>query len=290
MKIRAPHLIFTACILIGAALIFLAPRIADEWSKPGSPQVSSSIGSVEIIEGRAKYQSSPLSEAESITGKFSLAHQSSLILEVRASAKIDVAGYLLSWQGPGRIVGELWSAQNPAGPIILHLQGGTIQVEREGTPGQLYVVRGTEMTDPRGAARDRLRGIAISPLLLAGKNGTEPPPTETAEPQAPLDRHSETDPDNGTLSNDYLDQRILQEKAQFQRCQSNSLRDATAIKGQLMIGLTINPDGRIAEARIVTTTIQNENLEKCILEIFKRIRFKSFHGSPIVRGYPLNFE
>lgn len=279
--------LFIGLIVAGAVLIFLAPRWADRFGAPydENPAVEKMIGKIEVKEGRADYRPYRFKEFSTLSGTSDLHHLGTLQVQTRGQVNLEVGGYVVQLTGPALAVFERWTPSDDKSPILIHLISGSLNELTAGEPGKLYVLHNGEMTDAKGAAAKKSRALRISAVSV-GEPPAQPVTAEPATPPSPAD----SEPLPAALSNEYLDGEIVKEAEQFQRCQSNAVREHGMVKGHILVGLTINPDGKVAEAQILSSTFQDERLFNCLLQVFRRVQFRSFNGPPIVRSYPLTFE
>jgi hypothetical protein len=284
-------LILVASVISAVVLIYFAPR----WTEPIArqfdtvPTVQPTVGSLVTGETQTWLRHYGDKQPDEVRGDVELRHLDSLQLPETGAVEISLAGYKLSLTGPAHVVVERWIPNQADGPVLIHQLSGTMNVVSEGQPGRVYVLRGGEMTDPKGASVERPRVLHVSPVAV-GEPPQSAPAAETGPAPLPnlVAPAGESDPDS--LSNDYLDSQIAKHADQFQRCQSNALREKGEVKGDVLVGLTISPEGRMIEARVLSSTIQNDRLHGCIIQVFGRVKVKPFHGAPIVRSYPLSFE
>lgn len=284
--------LFIGLIAVALVLIFLGPQWADRFGQSYDPAPSPepAIGKLEVKDGRADYRPFRHDRFSSVTGKSDLHHLSSLQVQSRGLVVLELSGYVLQFSGPGLAIFERWTATDEKSPILIHLVSGSLNEVAAGEPGKLYVLHNGEMTDPKGAALKKGRTLRISAVSVGEPSAQPPSPTISEAGTAVATPSADTEPLPPALTNEYLDGEIAKEAEQFQRCQSNAVRDHGAVKGQILIGLTINPDGKVAEAQVLSSTFQDERLYSCLLQVFRRVQFRPFNGPPIVRSYPLTFE
>jgi len=72
-------------------------------------------------------------------------------------------------------------------------------------------------------------------------------------------------------------------------CYEMQLLSEPELKGKVTLQWTIEPDGRVAGAKIVTDTIKNGKVVDCVLRTIKRIRFKKPDGGKCVLQWPFVF-
>lgn len=291
---------FVTFLLVGAAtaiavsFFIFSPRWSEELGKKfdTEPAAQPEVGQILLEDGKGSLRSYGHTEFSEFSGSQTLHHLDTLQVQTRGRAKLTLPTQQeVRILGPALVVFEKWFKNNQTSPLVLHLILGQLESVKEGTPGQLYILKNGNLTDIKGASGEKAMGMVISPLWLG-----EPPP---ADPGAEVGganagaisiaTRRDQEP-NEALSNEYLDQRIAQERELLQRCQSNALKEQSNIKGQLLVGLTISPDGKVTETQVLATDMQNEKLKSCVLDVMGNIRFKAFVGTPIVRSYPIQFE
>ncbi|MGE0761764.1 MAG: AgmX/PglI C-terminal domain-containing protein [Bdellovibrionales bacterium] len=288
-----PYLIISFAVAI--LLITFGPKWADRFSHRYDQTAAKQavVAKINELEGNASRRSYGEENFQDLTATGDLYNLDTVQIQSRGKMQITSGGYKLVVQGPGLFVLESWNNSVPDSPVVLHMISGQMYLISEGTPGKLYVVRGGEMLDPKGAGILRERSLLITPLNV-GEPAPITEPTSATAPMVtrPVMNPVEADPDEEKriLTNDYLDGEIAKQQDQFQRCQNNALREQGEAKGQIMVGLTILPQGKVSQARILTSSITNPQLHSCVIQVFYRMKFNAFEGAPIIRSYPLNFE
>ena len=288
-------LFLVASFIVAIFLIVYGPKWADRFGRnyDTAPKAQPSIGQISLMDGIATRRSYGHSRFLDFTTPADLQNLDTVQIQSRGKIELTLNNYKLLINGPGLLVLELWNNSDPSGPIVLHMISGQMHVLSEGLPGKLFVVRDGELTDAKGASVVRERSLLVTPLNIGEPPSAPilPTPTLSAANKAMATSNSaDEDEDSKLLTNEYLDTQIAGQKDQFQRCQNNALREQGEVKGQILVGLTISPEGKISNARVLASTIDDDKLHTCVLQIFQRLKFKSFNGAPIVRSYPLNFE
>lgn len=282
-----------AAFAVALFLIIQGPKWANEFGRKYDrrPVQQPEVAQIVALEGQASRRLYGEDSFKDLTVANRLQNFDTVQLQARAKMQLTIGTYKLALQGPGLFVLELWQNANPTGPMVMHLISGEMYVLADGEPGKLYIVRDGEMLDPKGAGIVRERHLLLTPLNI----GEPPAAPVTATPPTvqrpnPAPSSSSASPESQALTNEYLDGEIAKQAEQFQRCQNNALREQGEVKGQILIGLTITPDGKISQVRVLTSTLQDDKLHNCVIQVFQRLKFKNFSGAPIVRSYPLNFE
>lgn len=92
------------------------------------------------------------------------------------------------------------------------------------------------------------------------------------------------------LSNESIAQVIQGQKSFFNRCYVQHLKRKPDSRGEIAVSFSIMSSGRMNRARILNSTIPDEKLKACVLEVLNRCRFRPFSGAPIEVTYPLKFD
>lgn len=210
-----------------------------------------------------------------------------LQVESKTTVKVDLPnGYQLSIEPDSLVVFEKWNSNDAASPVYAHVLQGSLTSDKKGERGKLFVIQNGQMSYPEGVMIKKTRelvvhSVALDPETVVSEVSLTPSPAVSVSP-VPVD--------GASLSDEYLDEMIGAQREHFQRCQANALRDGLAAKGRLVVGLKIQPSGQIEELHLISNDIGNSSLEKCVLDVFSRVRFKTFSGAPIARSYPLTLE
>lgn len=294
MTQRQARWLLVLCLVVGVVLIIMGPRWAPK-SQPAPEPETATVGQATAVEGKVSRVPWNHKEAHPVTNDSNLNHLDRLYIESRSQIDLTVMGYKIRLLGPAEMILERWSPSDSNSAVAIHVVSGNLEMLTEGERGKVYVLKDELMTDPKGASLQKQRGLIISPLSLAASGALTVPVideagTGTSVGTVALAGDNDTEPLPDSLSNAYLDGEIAKEQDQFQRCQANSLRDGGEVKGQVVIGMTITPQGKVQDVHIMTSTLMDDKLHGCVLGIFSRLKFRPFKGASIVRSYPLSFE
>lgn len=153
--------------------------------------------------------------------------------------------------------------------------------------------------DPENEGRidSRIDNSDLRGSSMGGSDNTRDDFTPDSSSGANTATSGEPDrPDTGfsaepeTLSNEYIDEVIVSRQAQLQKCWLTRLKDKPNLKGQLMVQFEINRRGKVKEAKISESALNDEPLNKCVLTAFERLQFRTFKGPEISLTYPITFE
>lgn len=85
--------------------------------------------------------------------------------------------------------------------------------------------------------------------------------------------------------------RVIQKaQPQIRRCYEAGLKSNRKLHGKIVVHFTIVKTGRVAQARIASTTMHHEKTEMCIAHVFYRLHFAPPTNGGIVNvNYPVVF-
>lgn len=160
--------------------------------------------------------------------------------------------------------------------IVLIIKRGDLQVENFGREGSVYIsrdgVRWTatdyEMNYKKQAPIETLPDIA--------------PPTETTTTTTPVSTEG--------LTSEFIQDTLKTHRGAFFKCYTQLLQKTPGVVGQASITFTIIKTGKVTQAAIASSSINDTGFKSCLLEAIKRVEFKPFNGDPISTVFPLRFE
>ncbi|MBK9038753.1 MAG: AgmX/PglI C-terminal domain-containing protein [Bdellovibrionales bacterium] len=312
------HLIFVCCAIIGLSVVSFTPDFSQFMARYFHPEKQSELGA-EV----AKYT---LSEGDRVWRRFhgrprntrllksgSIHHQDQLLVDKKSSLSLNFPnGTELRLLENTKAIIELWNPNDTNSPIYLTILFGDFELLRDGTKGKLFIVKDRQLFSPSfrpkkkefelifksseiGIARRELNlirrnrrlKIQMTALKVKKRHLSQLHLIQQKKP-SPSSTVTNSIPD--TLTNSYIEDTIVNQKSQFQKCQANSIRETGPVNGQVVISFTIDPRGKIDEVKVLQTTIENQQLLNCLLSVFRNTPFQAFKGQPITRSFPLTFE
>lgn len=190
---------------------------------------------------------------------------------------------------------EYWNPADTNSPVYINIMIGDFELLELGQRGKVFIVKDRRLFSPSYRPKDKVFTLKLRSSKLGLAETDEPPVEEN--PSQPDNTSSQLSPpttqsgQDSTLTNEYIENVITNKKKNFQHCQANAIRRSMGkVEGMVLVGFTIQPRGKIEDARILQTSINNQQLMDCLLSVFKTCRFQGFTGAPIVRSYPLSFE
>ena len=95
----------------------------------------------------------------------------------------------------------------------------------------------------------------------------------------------------GALSQKVVGDYIKRYWAQFKFCYERELSKNPNLYGKISVNFTIDGSGRVSEASVIQTTMNNTNVEECLLRVIRRIRFpQPKGGGEVIVTYPFLFQ
>ena len=113
-----------------------------------------------------------------------------------------------------------------------------------------------------------------------------PPPAAPAEPPA----SSREPAAAGSIDIEEVQQVIRANMGRIKVCYREGLRENPDLRGEVKVLFTIGLDGRVVSMSIASSTLNNRNVENCILLRFSRMQFPRPQGGPVTIKYPLIFQ
>lgn len=87
----------------------------------------------------------------------------------------------------------------------------------------------------------------------------------------------------GAIDRDAVEAAILAHKDEFRLCYERELNaESPTMSGRIGVSFTIGPSGKTTQTGITSSTIGNPNVDRCYLNVLKRIQFPIPRGGGIV--------
>jgi hypothetical protein len=153
--------------------------------------------------------------------------------------------------------------------IELILKRGEIRVENFGREGKLVIAKNGERVQASQYNGSQLASAPVMPLEAT-----------VEAPAAALEG----------LSSDEISATMAQNQGSLYKCYTLSLQKNSSYKGNVSISFTIDNNGKVSFAEITSSEIDDTDFKACLIEIVKRVEFKTFTGTPISTMFPILFE
>lgn len=90
----------------------------------------------------------------------------------------------------------------------------------------------------------------------------------------------------GAIDKDAIEAALLAHKDEFRLCYERELNaESPTISGRISVSFTIGPSGKTTQTGILSSTIGNANVDRCYLNVIKRIQFPIPRGGGIVEAH-----
>jgi len=293
-------IIFITCLLVGLLVFSFTPNMSDLVSKQFFPtkMQGTNLQVAKYINVRGQVWRSYFGRTRKtrLRRAGSLHHQD--LITVERSAYLDIgfpSGTRLRLMEKTQAIIEYWNPADTNSPVYVNILMGNFELIKQGQRGKVFIIKDRHLFSPAHRPKDKVfvlrldsskLGLAKTDKQLVKKALNRPVDTSNKVlPPSTIQSGKTT-----TLTNKYIEDVITSQKKNFQRCQANAIRKMGKVKGTVLVGFTIQPQGKIKDVKILQTSINNQQLTDCLISVFKICRFQKFTGAPIVRSYPLSFE
>ncbi len=91
------------------------------------------------------------------------------------------------------------------------------------------------------------------------------------------------------LDRDVVDNAVAEHTKELMTCYSNELKTNKGLRGVITVSWTVKGDGSVGDAKVTDTTMENQNVENCILDSINKWKFPAT-GTPAPVVHPFEFE
>lgn len=259
-----PSLVIIGLICIGLSLLLSTRSINTIFKQKPLIKVEVSFGKVSLIRHG-------LSQKETLTGRASLY----LLDSIETGTDGDVTLTTDSGYKIRLLENALITIDQEQNKIVLLIKKGELQFDASGQEGSLLVSReGNRWTPAEYEAQVRSE-IDLDALPDFNPSASPAPPAGV-----PLEG----------LSPEQIQDTLRNNRSAFFRCYTQLLQKKPGTTGQSNLSFTIEPSGKISLINIASSTIDDPQFQRCLIETLRRISFKSFNGKAISTIFPLKFE
>lgn len=158
---------------------------------------------------------------------------------------------------------------------VLIVKRGDVQVENYGREGTVYVSKDGARWTATEYEMNYKRQAPVQSL----------PDLAPAE-DIPLAATAKVD----GLTPEFIQDTLRTQRSSFFKCYTQLLQRTPGVVGQASLSFTIMPTGKVANAEITSSSINDPNFKKCLVEAVSRVEFRAFPGDPIATVFPMKFE
>lgn len=296
-------LVVVSCLVVGLMVFSFTPDLSQFTAQYFLPkkmrQRTPEVAKFILVNGSVWRRHHGRTKDSRLRRSGPLHHQDLLTVERRSHLDIRFpSGDELRLEEKTKAIVEYWNPADSNSPVYVTLLIGDFRVLNKGKRGKLFIIQDRQLFSPGHRPNKppfmlKLRSSELGLARVENEGmtpGMPPPAPDPDEEEGALTQSEGSTGLAETLTNKYIEEIVGLQKQNFQRCQANAIREMGKVQGQVLIGFTIQPRGKIEEAKILQTSIENKQLMDCLVSVFKNCRFQEFTGSPIVRSYPLSFE
>lgn len=261
--------LISSLIVVGIFSVALSLLIATqtEKQKPGARP----LARLELNLGKVFVLRNNLTQKETLTRRATLFALDSVETSVDGDATMEFdSAYRIRIQE-----NSLVTLDEENDRIVLIIKRGDLQVENFGREGSVFI------------SRDGVRWSATDYEMNYKKQA----PAETLPDLAPTDVATPP-PANLSegLTSEFIQDTLKTHRGSFFKCYTQLLQKTPGVVGQASISFTIERTGKVTQAEIASSSINDTTFKKCLIDATKRVEFKSFGGDPISTVFPLRFE
>ncbi|WP_374078500.1 AgmX/PglI C-terminal domain-containing protein [Bdellovibrio bacteriovorus] len=261
--------LISSLIVVGIFSVALSLFIATqtEKQKPGARP----LARLELNLGKVFVLRNNLTQKETLTRRATLFALDSVETSVDGDATMEFdSAYRIRIQE-----NSLITLDEENDRIVLIIKRGDLQVENFGREGSVFISRdGVRWSATDYEMNYKKQAPAETLPDLAPTEGTTPPPANLSE----------------GLTSEFIQDTLKTHRGSFFKCYTQLLQKTPGVVGQASISFTIERTGKITQAEIASSSINDATFKKCLIDATKRVEFKSFGGDPISTVFPLRFE
>ncbi len=291
---KRPLAIGSTLLLVGAFLFWFLKFELPSQTKGNSP--ISQINIAEIISARGfatlkntQDEISMLTLQSKIFQNNSLStdQDSGVIFQLSSGAKFEMAPLT-------KIVFESLSANGSANVSITILEGqiqllsnestlGSFEVSKKGKSLSLEELKtNIEKLKPILPELSQIRSTTIAESTPVEKKSTK---LATGQKQSNHERSS--------LDQEDINKVMRNQTSFLHRCYINYMLRSQRLdlSGQVVLSFVIQPTGKVINPKVISTPIQDEQLDRCLTDVIGRASFKEFSSRAIlVQAYPIHLD
>lgn len=258
-------LLAAGLVLIGLSLYF--SLFSSHLNSDGEVR----LGSVARETGKAYVLKKGFTEKDAIERRLPLYNLNSIETDETGEALISFdSGYKLRVFNNTLVTLEKVDDQDNY-HVVAIVKNGVVRVDGFGTEGELFISKNG----------DRLSASDYNGSMLAQSPAVVPTPIDTAS--TPI-------PDDQGLSEEEISAGMQKHRTSFFKCYTQLLQKEPTAKGKVSLSFTIENNGKMSVTEVTASELNNPDFKKCLLEVLRRVEFRSFKGPAISTLFPLKFD
>lgn len=171
---------------------------------------------------------------------------------------------------------SLITADEESDRIVLIIKRGDLQVENFGREGTVYISRDGIRWSATEYEQNYKKQASLQSLPDLA------PSTDSTSASA---SHTESG-----LTSDFIQDTLRLQRPAFFKCYTQLLQKTPGVVGQASISFTIEKTGKVYNAEVASSNINDAAFKKCLIDAIRRVEFKSFTGEAVSTVFPLKFE
>ncbi len=256
-------------LLLGLVLVGLSTYFS--YFAPKSNPTEILLARVERETGKAFIYRSGYTQRENVDRRTDLFNLDSVETQETGEAIIAFESNHKLRLSPNTLV-TLERSDDPQNlAVTAIIKRGEVHVDNVGREGELFVTKNGQ----------RIAAADYNNSALASAAVEKPVPNEA---------FSSPVPENQGLSEEEINNVMNNNRASFFKCYTQLLQKEPSAKGNVSLSFTIENNGKLSVAEVTASQLQNVEFKKCLLEVLRRIEFRSFQGPQISTLFPLKFE
>lgn len=253
-------LLFSGFFLILCALFYSL------YFKP-NPQSQMTLATAERELGKSFVFKAGFSKREPIADSIAIAPLDSIETLETGEVKLSfLNGSILRIFSNSLVTVEL---NSDTSETLVTIARGQIKIEALGRDHRLFV----SAEGKKYSAEDFARRSDLQESVKANESSEIPLPTG-----------------EGEITEEEINTHLSRQKASFYKCYTQLLQGQPDAKGAATLNFTIDGSGHIVDPQIQSSQLNQADFHRCLIEVLKRIEFRSFDGAPVTAVFPIRFE
>ncbi len=116
------------------------------------------------------------------------------------------------------------------------------------------------------------------------------PPVADPAPSSPLPKPAPSETTELSADEQNLKSTLEGQKTYFNKCFAKFLVQNPEARGEIVLGFLLFPQGKAEKVKVLSASLKDNDLERCLTSVVERSPFKRFAGEPISVTYPIRFE
>jgi hypothetical protein len=293
------YLALGLAVVAGIVLLIFSDNVFNLTGSRRSDGDGPELGRIEDIQGEVRTRLPHQVNFISAKSSQSIYHQQALMTGPDGTAAIKLqSGARVKVEENSSIITEF--DMNEPAAINITILAGMAQVLDPGQPELLRIFRDGKrlLTGTQAPVPVKIKpgaSGATSPeesMIIATTRDESAASQNSADGSEKSQIQPETSAQQETLSTDEISNEVSKQKSFISRCYLSYLSRVqnTARTGTILMGFTIQPSGSVSDTKVISSDLRDDVLQKCLVEVIERTRFKPFRSIPIQMEYPIQLE